>query len=89
VISLIVNKFKAQEFGPKLLSEVYSNFEDEEKLNLELTVALLSKEVLPIREWEKKFSLLVRDAPGNLIEKVFEFLSCFADSSEIRSLIES
>jgi hypothetical protein len=73
----------------KLLSDVYLHFEDEEMLNADLTVALLSRGILPLKEWDRRFSFFVRDAPGNIFEKVVEFLVSFADSNTIRTMIES
>lgn len=89
VIALVVTKFKAQDFSTKLLNDVYFKFEEDDILNVSLTVTLLSKGIIPIKEWERRFSYFVRDAPGNFIEKVVIFLVKFADSAVIRSLIES
>jgi len=89
VIALIVTKLKAQDFSIKLLNDVYYNFEEDDILNVSPTISALSKGILPIKEWEKRFSSFVRDAPGSLIEKVVIFLVSFADSPVIRSLIES
>jgi len=86
---LIVTKFKAQDFSIKLLTDVYCNFEEDDILNVTLTIAALSKGILPIKDWEKRFSSFVRDAPGSLIEKVVVFLVRFVDSPVIRSLLES
>lgn len=89
VIALVVTKFKAQDFSTKLLNDVYFKFEEDDILNVSLTVTLLSKGIIPIKEWERRFSYFVRDAPGNFIEKVVIFLVKFADSAVIRSLVES
>ena len=86
---MIVTKLKAQDFSIKLLTDVYCNFEEDDILNVTPTIAVLSKGILPIKEWEKRFSSFVRDAPGSLIEKVIVFLVRFADSPVIRSLLES
>lgn len=89
MIALVVTKFKAQDFSTKLLNDVYFKFEEDDILNVSLTVTLLSKGIIPIKEWERRFSYFVRDAPGNFIEKVVIFLVKFADSAVIRSLVES
>ncbi len=89
MIALVVTKLKAQDFSMKLLNDVYFNFEEDDILNVSPTIAVLSRGILPIKEWEKRFSSFVRDAPGNLIEKVVMFLVRFADSAVIRSLVES
>jgi hypothetical protein len=72
-----------------MLNDVYFDFEEDDILNAHLTITLLSKGILTIKEWEKRFANFVRDAPGNLIDKVVNFLVRFADSAVIRSLIES
>lgn len=71
------------------MNDVYFDFEEDDILNVEITIALLRTGILPLKEWEKRFSNFVRDAPGNLIDKVVYFLVRFADSAVIRSLIES
>lgn len=35
-------------------------------LNVELNILLIKNQIIPVAEWDKEFSKLVRDAPGQL-----------------------
>jgi len=66
IIAFIVKKFKVEDFRKRLLTEVYLKMEEMYLFNVELNIALLSKGILPLAEWDRAFSLIIRDAPGNL-----------------------
>jgi len=35
-------------------------------LNVELNILLMRYQIIPIVEWDKEFTVLIRDAPGHL-----------------------
>ena len=53
IIALIVKKFKVEDFSKRLLMEVFLKFEEMYVFNHELSIALLSKGILPLTEWDK------------------------------------
>lgn len=77
ILALIVKKFKVEDFSRRLLMEVYLNMEEMYLFNVELNIALLGKGILTLAEWDKQFAGIIRDAPGNLQEKVVQFLNKF------------
>lgn len=66
ILTLIVKKFKVEDYSKRLLNEIFLKMEEMYLFNVELNIALLSKGILPLAEWDKQFSLIIRDAPGNL-----------------------
>ena len=40
-------------------------------------MTLLTKNILNVPDWDKQVSAMIRDAPGNLQEKVVQFLTQF------------
>jgi hypothetical protein len=59
--------------------EVFLKFEEMYVFNHELSIALLSKGILPLTEWDKWLGLIIRDSPGNLQEKVVYFMVRFVE----------
>jgi hypothetical protein len=81
ILALIVKKYKVEDFSKKLLNEVLLKMEELYLFNVDLNIALLNKGILPLADWDKAFGIVVKDAPGNLIEKVVSFLVRFIEST--------
>jgi len=61
---LIVKKFTAEDLGKRLLTESLLVMEEFFFLNVDLNILLMKNHIIPIQEWDKEFSILIRDAPG-------------------------
>lgn len=66
ILSLIVKKFTAEDLGKRLLTESLLVMEEFFFLNVDLNILLMKNHIIPIQEWDKEFSILIRDAPGQL-----------------------
>lgn len=64
ILSLIVKKFTAEDLGKRLLTESLLVMEEFFFLNVDLNILLMKNHIIPIQEWDKEFSILIRDAPG-------------------------
>lgn len=81
ILALIVKKFKVEDFSKRLLNEIFLKMEEMYLFNVDLNIALLSKGILNLTEWDKSFSVLIMDAPGNLLEKVVHFMVRFVETT--------
>jgi hypothetical protein len=52
--------------------------------NVELNLLLIRSQILPVVEWDRQLSLLIRDSPGAAQDKAFEFLAEFLDCAVIK-----
>lgn len=87
ILQMIVKKFHTEDFSKRLLNDVFFNMESNSLYNVDFNIALISKDILPLAEWDKQISMLIRDAPGNLMEKVVHFLSQFIQTCIVNKQI--
>jgi len=56
-------------------------------LNVEFNMTLIQKSILPQAEWDKQMALVIKNAPGNLHEKVVKFLVNFIEKAILHKKI--
>ena len=76
-----------EDFGKRLLQEVFLQMEEMYLLNVDLVILLMRNQVLPIAEWDKQFSIFVRDAPGALQEASLRFVVEFMEKAVLKQKI--
>jgi hypothetical protein len=53
ILQLIVRRYSLEDFGLKLLQEVFLQMEDMYVFNAELTLLLIKSQILPVAEWDR------------------------------------
>jgi hypothetical protein len=53
ILQLIVRRYSLEDFGLKLLQEVFLQMEEMYVFNAELTLLLIKSQILPVAEWDR------------------------------------
>lgn len=56
ILAMIIKKCKVEDLSKRLLNEVFLKMEEMYLFNVELNMALLRKNILPLEEWDKAFA---------------------------------